>query len=262
MRPLLSSLLSLILHTAGLSAAWWLAASSILAPDLRVQSGRTAIALQASVAAHAPADRPPEPIRLQPSRQRKPVEVLPEEEPSEQLAATARQTQPSAADAAPKLELAMLPEELARPTFDDAPERRTADDVSPTPLAEAAARPRKQAVAAPPPEPAVAPSVASMAAEAAQGAAVDELPQKLPTNPSPPYPAEAAGVEGRVVLYVVIGDDGRPESVTIHESSGSVPLDHSALRTVRDAWRFRPAYRAGVPVPFATYVPVRFQIRR
>lgn len=258
MRALVSSLLSLILHASGLTAAWWLAASSILMPDIRVQSGRTSIALQASIAAQAPIDRPPEPVRMRPVPKREPVEVLADEA----LAETERATQPAAGEQARKLELAMLPEELSRPMFDDLPERRAADDASPALRDESTARTRKQATAAPPPEPAVAPSVGSMAAEAEQGAAVDELPQKLPTNPSPPYPAEAAGVEGRVVLYVVIDADGRPESVTIHESSGSAALDHAALRTVRDAWRFRPAYRAGVAVRSATYVPVRFQIRR
>lgn len=258
MRAVASTLLSLILHASGLTAAWWLAASSILMPDIRVQSGRTSIALQASIEAHSPTDRPSEPVRMRPVPKQEPVEVLPEDE----LAEAERDMQPAARDPAAKLELAMLPEELSRPTFDDLPERRAADDVSPTFREESTVRMRKQATAVPPPEPAVAPSVGSMAAEAEQGAAVDELPQKLPTNPSPPYPAEAAGFEGRVVLYVVIGADGRPESVTIHESSGSAALDHAALRTVRDAWRFRPAYRAGVAVRYATYVPVRFQIRR
>ncbi len=258
MRALVSSLLSLMLHASGLTAAWWLAASSILTPDVRVQSGRTSIALQASIAAQAPTERLPEPVRLLPAPKREPVEVRPEDE----LAEAEREAQSSAREQAQKLELAMLPEELSQPLVDDLPERRAADDTSPTMRDEPLPRTRKQATAVPPPEPAAAPSVGSKAAEAEQGAAVDELPQKLPTNPSPPYPAEAAGLEGRVVLYVVIGADGRPESVAIYESSGSAALDHSALRTVRDAWRFRPAVRAGVAVRYATYVPVRFQIRR
>lgn len=247
-----------MLHASGLTAAWWLAASSILTPDVRVQSGRTSIALQASIAAQTPTERPPEPVRMRPLPKREPIEVRPDEE----LAEAEREARPSAPEQAQKLELAMLPEELSRPLLDDLPERRATDDTSPTSSEESTVRTRKQATAVPPPEPAVAPSVAAMAAEAEQGAAVDELPQKLPTNPSPPYPAEAAGLEGRVVLYVVIGADGRPESVEIHESSGSTALDHSALRTVRDAWRFRPAYRAGIAVRYATYVPIRFQIRR
>src|SRR5581483_5778475 len=70
------------------------------------------------------------------------------------------------------------------------------------------------------------------------------------TNPRPDYPlvARRLGMEGVVVLAVVVAPDGRAAEVRVARSSGFAPLDDSAVRTVRERWRFVPARRDGVPV--------------
>jgi len=82
------------------------------------------------------------------------------------------------------------------------------------------------------------------------------------SNPRPPYPlaARRLGIEGRVLLEVVVRPDGRAASVTIRQSSGHGMLDSSAADTVRTRWRFIPARRGGAPVESTVTVPIRFRI--
>jgi protein TonB len=82
-------------------------------------------------------------------------------------------------------------------------------------------------------------------------------------NPRPPYPVAARrlGIEGRVLLEVVVRPDGRAASVSVRKSSGHPMLDSSAASTVRTRWRFIPARRGGVPVESTVTVPIRFRIR-
>jgi protein TonB len=79
-------------------------------------------------------------------------------------------------------------------------------------------------------------------------------------NPEPPYPmaARRMGLQGTVVLRVVVGADGAPVSVTVLQSSGHAILDTSAADTVRATWRFVPARRNGVPIEDTVQVPIRF----
>ena len=80
-------------------------------------------------------------------------------------------------------------------------------------------------------------------------------------NPQPPYPiaARRLGLEGTVVLRVVVSADGTPASVVVLQSSGHAVLDASALETVRTRWRFVPARRNGIPVEDTVQVPIRFR---
>lgn len=82
-------------------------------------------------------------------------------------------------------------------------------------------------------------------------------------NPTPHYPREARdnGWEGRVLLLVKVGADGRAAGVRVNRSSGHDVLDDSALRTVW-RWRFRPGTRGGVPVASSVLIPIRFRLRR
>src|SRR5439155_754882 len=68
-------------------------------------------------------------------------------------------------------------------------------------------------------------------------------------NPLPPYPlvARRLGMEGVVLLEVVVAPDGHAAEVRVARSSGYPALDESALTTVRERWRFIPAHRDGVP---------------
>lgn len=103
-----------------------------------------------------------------------------------------------------------------------------------------------------------APSGGSVGSE---GVEADGLPVGLAVNPPPPYPPDAlaAGLEGRVVLWVKIDATGRVSAIHVHESSGVDSLDRSALNTIR-RWQFRPATRRGSPVPFEFLKPVSFSI--
>lgn len=80
-------------------------------------------------------------------------------------------------------------------------------------------------------------------------------------NPAPYYPSTAKrkGIQGKVLLAVVVKTDGTPLSVAISRSSGSAILDESALDAVKQ-WRFIPAKRSGQLVQANVIVPVEFKI--
>ena len=79
-------------------------------------------------------------------------------------------------------------------------------------------------------------------------------------NPKPPYPliARRMGAQGIVLLRVHVRADGSVAEVTVAQSSGFSQLDDSALRTVRESWRFIPARLDGIPVESWVEVPIRF----
>jgi protein TonB len=81
-------------------------------------------------------------------------------------------------------------------------------------------------------------------------------------NPAPAYPlvARRLGMEGVVLLEVLVAPDGRAADVRVTQSSGHAPLDDSALRTVRERWHFIPAQRDGRPVESRVTVPIRFRL--
>jgi periplasmic protein TonB len=76
-----------------------------------------------------------------------------------------------------------------------------------------------------------------------------------------PYPRIAAQqrLEGTVMLRVLVGPDGVPQSIDIEKSSGHVVLDRAARDAVMK-WRFEPGTRNGQP--FAAYglVPIAFRL--
>lgn len=81
--------------------------------------------------------------------------------------------------------------------------------------------------------------------------------------PAPPYPrGEArAGVEGTVVLRVLVDVDGKPLDVMIETSSGNRNLDREARQHVLKHWRFKPAVRDGIAVQAYGLVPIDFVLR-
>ncbi len=80
-------------------------------------------------------------------------------------------------------------------------------------------------------------------------------------NPAPYYPnaAKQRGIQGKVLLAVVVKTDGSPLQVAISRSSGSSILDEAALDAVKQ-WRFIPAKRSGQLVQANVVVPVEFKI--
>ena len=109
------------------------------------------------------------------------------------------------------------------------------------------------------PEPPAGPGmVAEKLPELGDPVYFDELPEattKIP--PTYPEPARAAGVEGTVMVYALVGRDGKVKEVRIRRS---VPmLDQAALRAVR-AWVFKPARAGRESVAVWVTIPVRFRL--
>lgn len=95
------------------------------------------------------------------------------------------------------------------------------------------------------------------------GVDVEQPATKLATNLPPAYPQEAlqAGMQGRVVLRVVVKSSGSVKSAVVESSSGHTMLDVAAMNAVQQ-WRFSPARRGGLSVESEIFVPVNFSIRR
>ena len=85
-------------------------------------------------------------------------------------------------------------------------------------------------------------------------------PVDLSPGVKPPYTPEAraAGIEGMLVLELVVGDDGRVLQVRVLKGLGH-GLDQSAVQTYYSK-RFTPAYKEGKPITVKINVPIRFQL--
>lgn len=102
-------------------------------------------------------------------------------------------------------------------------------------------------------------------------ASIEASPTPLPgvrleyaDAPAPSYPRDALreGVEGTVMLQVLVDADGRPLDVQIQHSSGNRQLDLAARRQVLERWRFRPAMKDGRAVQAIGLVPIAFHLDR
>ena len=71
--------------------------------------------------------------------------------------------------------------------------------------------------------------------------------------------ARRRGIEGDVVLEVVVLADGSIGSVRVVRSLG-FGLDERAVRAMR-RWRFHPAERQGAPVDVVVEVAMEFRLR-
>jgi TonB family protein len=78
--------------------------------------------------------------------------------------------------------------------------------------------------------------------------------------PDPDYSEEArkAKYQGTVVLWVVVGPDGRPRDVRVQRSLG-LGLDEKAMEAVK-SWKFEPARKDGQPVAVQINVEVNFRL--
>jgi TonB family protein len=77
----------------------------------------------------------------------------------------------------------------------------------------------------------------------------------------PDYTEEARrrGIEGDVVLEIVVRSDGTVGNVKVMQGLGG-GLDQRAIDAVRQ-WRFSPARRFGTPVEVMVEVAVEFKLR-
>ena len=81
--------------------------------------------------------------------------------------------------------------------------------------------------------------------------------------PKPAYPSRSRdlGEEGRVIIAVLVSEDGGVLEAYVSESSGYPLLDGSALATVTERWRFKPGTRRGKVVASWVRVPIKFSIK-
>ncbi|HLI18777.1 MAG TPA: energy transducer TonB [Rhodanobacteraceae bacterium] len=84
------------------------------------------------------------------------------------------------------------------------------------------------------------------------------------TASPPAYPIQAlrAGIQGTVLLKVLVGPTGQPLAIEIEHSSGSRVLDDAARQHVLATWRFHPAIRDGHAIEAWALVPVQFSLNR
>jgi len=78
-------------------------------------------------------------------------------------------------------------------------------------------------------------------------------------NPHPPYPliARKKGFEGKLILEVLVNEDGSVKNTRIQKSSGYEILDTVSKETVKK-WTFIPAKKKGKPVEDQVRVPIKF----
>lgn len=81
-------------------------------------------------------------------------------------------------------------------------------------------------------------------------------------NPRPKYPSSARrrGLEGTVVLKVLVNTRGRVGECRVHKSSGHRILDERATKTVRK-WTFQPGRKGARPSAMWVKIPIRFQLK-
>lgn len=80
-------------------------------------------------------------------------------------------------------------------------------------------------------------------------------------TPKPSYPEQARkeGQQGRVLLRVLVDQEGKSKSVEVSRSSGSQTLDRAAVEAIR-LWRFSPARYGDKPVESWVRIPVDFRL--
>lgn len=80
-------------------------------------------------------------------------------------------------------------------------------------------------------------------------------------TPRPEYPENARreGREGRVLLRVLVDDQGRSKLVEINSSSGSDALDRAAAEAIKH-WRFHPARQGDQPIESWLRIPIEFRL--
>jgi protein TonB len=103
---------------------------------------------------------------------------------------------------------------------------------------------------------------ANGAGSGSSGNAVALSQARYRDTPRPEYPESARreGREGRVLLRVLVDDQGRSKKVEINSSSGSDILDRAAAEAIR-RWRFHPARHGDAPTESWVNIPVDFRLK-
>jgi TonB family protein len=76
--------------------------------------------------------------------------------------------------------------------------------------------------------------------------------------PEPEFSEEArkAKFQGTVVLWLIVGPEGRTHEIRVHRSLG-MGLDEKAIEAIRH-WKFEPGRKDGIPVAVQVNVEVSF----
>lgn len=216
------------LHAAGI---WALQSGMSRPPEPQIIAAEVIAQFIAPPAPEPPAPAPAAPpTPASPKPQPKPEPVKPQAAPK------------------PVQKAPLLPKAIADPT--PAPNAPTGTlDSAPAPVADAT-----------PPAPAAPPAPPSAPVQPS-GAAV-QLPSSNAAylnNPRPGYPSisRRMGEQGKVLLRVLVDENGLPQQIEIKQSSGFDRLDKAALASVQ-RWRFVPGKRNGVPEAMWNIVPVNF----
>jgi protein TonB len=90
--------------------------------------------------------------------------------------------------------------------------------------------------------------------------AFDEPPVLIKfVNPKYPDLARQAGIEGTVLLNVLVGDDGKVLQVTVIQSDVTPAMEKAAQEAAKQ-FLWKPAKQRTVPVKARMAVPIRFKL--
>ena len=90
--------------------------------------------------------------------------------------------------------------------------------------------------------------------------AFDEAPVLVKfVNPKYPDLARQAGIEGTVLLNVLVGDDGKVMQVSVIQSDVTPAMEKSAMEAAKQ-FLFKPAKQRTVPVKARMAIPIRFKL--
>jgi len=148
-----------------------------------------------------------------------------------------------------QFELPPPPKEIAAPVVPiEAAEGEETDDnaeIAPTSFD------RIEDVPPPPPPP----------SEQAQEFYAFDEPPVLIKFVSPRYPdlARQAGIEGTVLLNVLVGDDGKVLQVSVIQSDVTPAMEKAAIEASK-LFMFKPAKQRTVPVKARVAIPIRFKL--
>ena len=90
--------------------------------------------------------------------------------------------------------------------------------------------------------------------------AFDEPPVLIKfVNPRYPDLARQAGIEGTVLLRVLVAEDGKVMSVSVIQSDVTPAMERSAMQAAKQ-FLFKPAKQRTVPVKAHMAIPIRFKL--
>jgi protein TonB len=112
---------------------------------------------------------------------------------------------------------------------------------------------------APPPPPSLPPPPAPKPASIRVGGQIMAPALLVRVDPEYPAIAQAAQLEGTVILEATVGETGKVEALKVLRSAG--PLDPAAIAAVKQ-WRYSPLSLNGRPTSFVLTVTVQVHLSR